>query len=426
MKKLIAIALLILIAAQLHAQINISAEIRPRAEYRNGYKILNTAENDPAAFVSQRTRLGVLFTNNRLKTGISFQDVRVWGDESLTSSKGVFGDEASVDLNEAWIEIQLTGKSVMKIGRQYFEYDDARLLAIRNWNQHSVSYDALLYRFKNQAMQVDAAFSFNNEKEQIFGQLYPPGKMKTLDFFRAAWKNETLKIAAISLVSGHTASEKSETIYLRASYGLYVSCSIDEFNGFFSGYYQHGKNQSGEKVSAFNLNMEASYRIRNLKLASGFSFLSGNNPHNSSQTDHRFDLLYGARHRYYGEMDYFSNLPVATGNAGLVDIFLSLDYWFGKGMSIYAITHYFSNQHQYYHSAMQKNEDCFLATELDLGLSADLSREMNLKCGFALLKPSSTLEAIQNLDASPISTWAWMQLTVKPSLSFNSLNLEME
>ncbi|MEA3479598.1 MAG: hypothetical protein U9R60_15550, partial [Bacteroidota bacterium] len=62
--------------------VSISAQLRPRFEYRHGYKTLSSPDIDPAFFISQRSRLSALFSSEKFKAGFSLQNVRVWGDVS--------------------------------------------------------------------------------------------------------------------------------------------------------------------------------------------------------------------------------------------------------------------------------------------------------------------------------------------------------
>ncbi|HOO84116.1 MAG TPA: hypothetical protein PLS94_06115, partial [Prolixibacteraceae bacterium] len=78
----------------LFAQFTVDANIRNRFEIRNGYQKVIPNNVVPAAFMHQRTRLLFAYNSENLKVRISPQDVRIWGDESITSSTGVFGDEA--------------------------------------------------------------------------------------------------------------------------------------------------------------------------------------------------------------------------------------------------------------------------------------------------------------------------------------------
>ena len=60
MKKLIlAAGAALLLSTGISAQLDVNAVLRPRTEYRHGYKTLVGGSDDPAFFTSQRTRLNV-------------------------------------------------------------------------------------------------------------------------------------------------------------------------------------------------------------------------------------------------------------------------------------------------------------------------------------------------------------------------------
>ncbi|MFV0539613.1 MAG: hypothetical protein ACK5MZ_00040 [Aestuariibaculum sp.] len=71
------------------AQLTIDAELRPRFEYRHGYKSLFPDNAEPAAFVSQRTRLNTGFIKDKYSFYLSLQDVRVWGDAAQLSENSL-------------------------------------------------------------------------------------------------------------------------------------------------------------------------------------------------------------------------------------------------------------------------------------------------------------------------------------------------
>ena len=68
-------------SAEVAAQFSISAELRPRLEIRNGFRVPSFKDSDAAIFVSQRTRLNIGFQNEKIKLFISPQDIRTWGSE---------------------------------------------------------------------------------------------------------------------------------------------------------------------------------------------------------------------------------------------------------------------------------------------------------------------------------------------------------
>lgn len=73
--------ILIFFTGDLLAQtFKLTGEIRPRYEYRHGFKTLFPDDATAANFISQRTRLNGFFANETFKVYLSLQDVRVWGD----------------------------------------------------------------------------------------------------------------------------------------------------------------------------------------------------------------------------------------------------------------------------------------------------------------------------------------------------------
>lgn len=133
---------LILCTSGLYAQFDMQGVIRPRFEYRDGYKKLRTENTKPAYFMSQRTRLTFNYKNRTLSTRITLYDARVWGDQVLKM------DEPSMGLHEAWFELNLTESSKLKFGRQELNYDNSRLISRVNWNQIGAAHDAGLFKFR--------------------------------------------------------------------------------------------------------------------------------------------------------------------------------------------------------------------------------------------------------------------------------------
>src|SRR5690625_5777295 len=83
------------------AQVTVDAELRPRFEYRHGYKTLFPDDVDPAIFVSQRTRLNGFYNDESLTFYLSLQDVRVWGDVpqlNLTDKNRIRSEEHTSEL----------------------------------------------------------------------------------------------------------------------------------------------------------------------------------------------------------------------------------------------------------------------------------------------------------------------------------------
>ena len=65
-----------------NAQMTLTGEIRPRFEYLHGFGSPADTLQKSAQFILQRTRLNFGYKADKFKTGIVFQDVRVWGNQS--------------------------------------------------------------------------------------------------------------------------------------------------------------------------------------------------------------------------------------------------------------------------------------------------------------------------------------------------------
>jgi hypothetical protein len=160
--------LFLLIISQSLAQFTLNGEFRPRFEYRGGYSELLSNDEDPVLTVSNRTRLSAYYQTGIFTFGFAIQDIRVWGDDDWYASNAVVGNYASLDLNEGWLGIKAYKNGLIKIGRQYWSYDDERILSTRSWNQSQVKYDAVLFQHTIDKLQVDLGLSWNNKADKAY------------------------------------------------------------------------------------------------------------------------------------------------------------------------------------------------------------------------------------------------------------------
>ena len=305
----------------IQAQFSIDAQFRNRFEVRDGYQKLTADGAAPAVFISQRTRVTFSYQTENLRLKFTPQDVRVWGDEQLTSSTGVFGNEASLDLFEGFAEIRTSHSGWLSIGRQQLIYDNQRILAARNWNQAGIAYDAIVYKLAPEGWDIHLGSSWNSTGENNADNLYAPDRIKSLNFL---WAKHTLAegwdLSLSHITSGVTKSETESTLRFKQTTGLYTTFKSGDWNLWANAYYQFGKNQSGNHVSASLIDVETSCKTGKLTTAAGIGYLSGNSKTGAEQTtDHLFDILYGARHRVYGSIDYFRNPNSSTKQGGMAD-----------------------------------------------------------------------------------------------------------
>lgn len=398
----------------INAQFNVDAQYRPRFELRNGYQNLAPRGTTPAAFISQRSRLSFSYESERFKLKFTPQDVRVWGDEANYTIGANYGDNASIDLFEAYAEIKLGGMGWVSVGRQQLVYDNEWLLSSRNWNQNGNSNDAVVFKFKPFGWNLHLGTSWNARTEASFDNLYPTDRYKSLSFI---WLNKAISenwnLSVIHLASGITQTDSTNNLNFRQTTGLYTDFKKYNLNLWGNAYFQYGKNQVGLPVSAYLFAADAGYKAGNFTPGAGISYHSGNSKAGTVlDEDHLFDLMFAARHKFFGFMDYFRTISSNTKQGGIIDYYLYLDYKFSKSVSIRNIGHYFQLAQTNPNTPNDKN----LGYENDLVLKYKFSDWGVLESGYMFFLPTSSLEVIQAVPDSKFSQFFYLQLTLTPNL----------
>jgi len=413
-KRTIIISILFFIVGvcEVLGQFSIDAQLRPRTELRRGYKKLHSEGDNPSFLTSQRTRLVFGYETQSLRVRLSPQDVRVWGDESLAGSTGVYGDNASLDLHEAVAEVRLSDGLWLSVGRQELVYDNEWLLAARNWNQNGLSYDAVLFKASVSQFDLHLAGSWNSASDSKSENYYFPDRIKTLDFL---WLNRKFqnkaRISFLHIASGVTETDTTNRLRFRQTSGLHGEFKHDGFKGKADVYYQYGKSGDASNVSAFLADADLSYNYQQLTFGAGYSYLSGNRNVNSSK-DKLFDVLYGARHRFLGHMDYFGSLDASTKEGGIVDgrIYLAVKPF--DNVQLQYTGHYFRLAERNANTPQNKN----LGVENELELRYKFNSWGSLKAAYLFYLPTQTFETIQGVENSKFAQFAFIELTINPRL----------
>jgi hypothetical protein len=311
----------------------------------------------------------------------------------------------------------------LKIGRQYWIYEDERILSQRSWNQSEIKYDGLLFQHIGKKLQVDAGFSWNNMQESIYEAGYPNNRFKTVDFLYVKKNlNDWLYLSAFAIATGVDAIDTSDVnnnkTYLQGTYALYAGINKGDVKALVTGYYQNGRNRTGLNTSAYMFSAKVDYTLKKkFTFGAGIDYLSGtdqkNNDPDYASKNHTFDVFYGNRHRYYGHLDYFSILPASTGNGGLSDIFVKFNWAFVSKASVGADFHYFSLQN----NVIYKEEELTkgLGEELDFYFSWDPVKFVNVRGGYSLFTATDSMEKLQGVYGnSRFPTWVWIMITAKP------------
>lgn len=183
------LALLLLVACwQVKAQLSLTGQLRTRTEYRNGNGTLKPVGNEAAFFTSQRTRLSAQYHWSKVDFKMTFQDVRVWGQDASTISNA---DGSRFSVHEAWANLVLSDRKdssfhqapvdylSLKVGRQELLYADSRLMGNLDWLQQGRRHDAIVLKMLNRGWQLDlgAAFNQNTDGFNYNGTYYTPANV---------------------------------------------------------------------------------------------------------------------------------------------------------------------------------------------------------------------------------------------------------
>ncbi len=418
--KILHIIGILLLTLNVNAQFQLNGEIRPRLEYRHGYKSLADTSSDAALFVGQRTRLTALYTKDQLKAGISIQDIRTWGSQSQQNMS-----DGLLSVNEAWLEYNLSKKFSFRAGRQQLVYNDHRIFGNSDWNNQGRSHDLLLIKFIDSTWTAHSGFAFNQNSEQLNTTYYTvSNNYKALQYLWLNKKMEKFNASILFVNNGIQSPVSNSVIRYNQVTGAHLEYTSEKLWIMSKGYYQSGHDGSSKKnINAFLAGAEFMFKFKSgASLALGYEYLSG-----QSQTDtnasykehlHNFTPLYGTGHKFNGYMDYFY-AGSSHGGVGLQDIYLRLKYE-KKKFFIYLEPHYFISSADVLDteallaSGEYKAKDSKLGAELDLSLGYIPSKTINFKFGYSQMFGTSTLEVLKNGDAGESNNWAYFMITVKP------------
>jgi hypothetical protein len=425
------------------AQLSLTGQLRTRTELRDGQGTLPARNAVPALFTSQRTRLHFGYTGYRFKLFTVVQDVRVWGQDASTIHRNTAEANDGLMLHEAWGEVALTdtasdaGELLLKVGRQELVYDDVRLLGNLDWLQGARRHDLALLKYHFHDWQAHLGVAFNQNREGKAGTVYagtPAGYAAGTNGQNTLYKSMQFGYLGRKLQNGNASllvlkddfnryvvhEDKSRTYtrgaWSRVTAGGYLSAQwAQKLSLTASAYYQAGKDRDGTRLSAYLLSAYTLYPVsRRWSLGPGVDYASGGGTATRSR---RFDPLYGTPHKFWGYMDYFY-VADGFGNNGLVDYYLKTRFKARENLLFTLDAHQFTTSNSVT-AGDGTRLDRNLGTELDLVVSYNLTRAINLEGGYCTLFATPTLaaEAVKNVpDARRQANWAYLMISLKPNL----------
>ncbi|WP_026777588.1 alginate export family protein [Polaribacter sp. Hel_I_88] len=408
-----------LFALNTFSQFQVDADVRARFEYRHGFGNLFPDNTDPAAFVTQRTRLNVNYKLEKLTVLMSFQDVSTWGD---TKQLAIGDNNNSFSMFQGWVQYAFAPTWAVKLGRQVISYDNQRIFGGLDWAMQGRFHDAALLKYKNKNFIADFGFAFSQESQRNENTDFLLQGAFTYKSMQYAYLKKTYNKGLVSFLFLNTGfqdfTDANNTIVDGVNYrqttGTFFKFPINTINFEGNAYYQSGKATATKDLSAYNLALEAIYKPNNTVFGLGFEVLSGTDQNGSSKNKSFFPL-YGTNHKFNGFMDYFY-VGNHANNVGLNDLYAKAVFKTGEKSTLLTKVHYFAAN-----NTLINNADTYLGTELDLVYSKNLLKDVSMNIGYSHMFASNSMSLIKSgRSNNNTNNWAWVQLIVKPTLFSNS------
>ena len=406
-------------------EFDMSLQLRPRTEYRNGaYRPLQTGE-EPAILTHNRTRLTMNYSNkDKLKMRVSLQNINIWGQANQVQPLNATNN--NIGLFEAYADIKLSENMRTKIGRQMIALDDDRIFGTFDWHPAGRSHDALNISWKKQNTEVQSYFAFNQNYNTIgnvnnpTGQYFSPENAQPYQHLQMIYAkyNFTPKhyLSVLANNIGFKDFKTDNKTYNMQTIGANYFGNGNLWNVGLSAYYQFGETNVGRKTSATLLSAVVDYKINKpSKIGLGIDYLSGDDTNKNTQTSTNvFNTLYGTHHKFYGIMDYFyTGNP--HGNVGLLDTYVRYSSVINPKLSISAVGHFFNSGAKIYQNNQKKSN--YLGSELDLSFNYNIMKNVSLTGGYSNFFNTESLRYLKKTpNARGNQDWVWLSLNINPQI----------
>jgi hypothetical protein len=475
MKRIVLLAVFVItglfISNQLHAQFSISAEFRPRGEYRDGYSKLRDSSLTPYFDILGRTRLLFDYKSEKFIARFSLQHAFVYGENNYSSDTIT---RNTVNIYEGWFQYNFSKAFGIKLGRMELRYDDQRLIGISNWNPKGATHDAGLvsWEYPGKGYGGNFVFAVNNtapiqpyltpytlknykymglihEEQKFFNDKLTVTLMGILDVLakpnvtttKKSTVSDTLYIVNTNnpldtigyTVVPVTTSTTSTNTFPHTYYGRITAGGTVGYNGkklklFVNGYYQGGHFYDGRKINAGFFGAWASYKIvKPLTVLVGYDYLSGTNysdTTNLKTTTNSFSTLYGSAHGFYGYMDLFNSYVQGGTSSGLTDLYARATVTFSEKVSFEATWRMFGLTYGYLPSKPTKSNPLpYVSVEKKLGNEFDFMgiykpyKNFEVNVGYCFYLQTEAMETFEGLKVgtSEWAQFAYVMLTYKPN-----------
>jgi hypothetical protein len=403
-------------------ELKLNIQLRPRSELRNGLFTPILDGQKPAAFVSQRSRIGFTYSKNKkLIIGLSTQVVTTWGNDPQVQTTA-----NDVSLYEAWAQIYFNPEWSIKVGRQVLSYDDERILGALDWNNAGRKHDAALIAFEKNKFKANAAFAFNQNAEKVTNTFYDNSQSqpyKAMEFLWMRYKFTDALSASALIMNLDMQNRIDSSVSNLQTLGGNIYYKKDKLNISGTYYYQTGrnplKNSSSIKTSAWMASAKADYSFNKwFNVGIGSDYLSGRNMNSTSSKITWFNPLYGTGHKFNGAMDYFY-VSSAHDNVGLWDTYVNINANASEKLSWQIALHHFESAARVINYSGAKAASA-LGNEADITFGYKVMNDVKLSGGYSQMFTNPSMKYVKNIlpnqKMKSVQNWVWLSININPEI----------
>lgn len=395
MKKTLILVLLLNIISFAQQTVKFNAQIRPRLEIDN--RDFNS-NNDASTYTLIRSRFGVTLTPVENISGyFQVQDSRTFGEEISTTA-----NMKNIDLHQAYLKLDnmFSFPLDLKVGRFELVYNNERLIGNSNWGNTGRSFDGAILTFNSEKVKTDFFTIKEIEKNAV-------GDTNDQNMFGAFFDLkifQNYQIQPIFIWQRYVPT----TNLNRFTTGTYIKGSLGNLTHEEEFYYQFGKIKSSKEydISAYMLAGNFSYNF-NLPskpfLGIGIDYLSGDNVVDNEYKV--FNSIYGTGHKFYGFMDYFTNLPLDTYNLGLSDLYFKGGLNLSNELKASLFFHIFNSAENY--KLKNGSTTKSFGNELDFLFNYNYSKVITFESGLSFFSTGDIFKEKKGKDSS---TWFYLMI----------------
>ncbi len=416
---IITIALFVLLINNYAQELNgwkLNGQIQLRSEL-DGRDFSN--KTHALTFASLRTRLGVEKTfDQKVQLFVQFQDSRVFGEEGNPNS-----DIKNVDLHQGYVKLfkPFNLDLNVKAGRFEMSYGTERFFGASNWSYTGRAYDGVLFTFLPDDFDMNLfALTLNESNNYISNAFflsypYPESASPSHSIYgleKLFSNSEKSKYELIAYYENNRfkTNQGDDALKMFTLAGTYWG-TYGLFSTIVEAAYQFGK-MGDMDISSYLLSLSGDYNINNATVGAGVDLLSGTK--NTSNDFNTFMPTYGTGHKFYGYMDYFTNIPINTLFAGLNDFYADFNYLFVESkLSFGAALHHFMSNKPILISTTTNpdgNEENTFGQELDLTLKYDFVKGTSITWGGSLFFPCKIMKAFF-APREDTAFWTYIMIT---------------